>query len=86
MENAKLTFRCYTKYGLGKTHLETHYIDTGDATPKKIRYYPVSPAVQKLIYDELDRMLELDVIEETKDAAWNNRVTLVIKPGKNRLP
>ena len=60
-------------------------IDTGDARPKKMRYYPVSPAVQSLIFAELDRMLELDVIEIAKDAEWNNRTTLVIKPGKNRL-
>lgn len=50
-----------------------------------MRYYPVSPAVQKLIYDELDRMLDLDVIEIAQNAEWNNRVTLVIKPNKNRL-
>lgn len=27
LENVKQSFRCYTKYGLGKTHLETHTID-----------------------------------------------------------
>ena len=85
LENVKLSFRCYTKHGLGKTNLEKHVIDTGDARPKKMRYYPVSPAVQSLIFAELDRMLELDVIEIAKDAEWNNRTTLVIKPGKNRL-
>lgn len=85
LEHVKSYFKCYTKYGLGKTNLETHIIDTGDATPKKMRYYPVSPAVQKLTYVELDRMLELDVIEVAKEAEWNNRTTLVIKPNKNRL-
>lgn len=85
LEHVKSYFKCYTKYGLGKTNLETHIIDTGDATPKKMRYYPVSPAVQKLTYAELDRMLELDVIEVAKEAEWNNRTTLVIKPNKNRL-
>lgn len=85
LEMAKLSFKCYTKYGLGKTHLEKHTLDTGDATAKKMRYYPMSPAVQKLTYQELDRMLALDVIEVAKDSEWNNRVTLVIKPNKNRL-
>lgn len=85
LENAKLSFRCYTKYGLGKTHVESHVIDIGNAPAKKMRYYPVSPAVQKLMWDELDRMLALDVIEVSKNAEWNNRVTLVIKPNKNRL-
>lgn len=85
LEKVKEEFRCYTKFGLGKTHLEMHTIDTGDAPAKKMRFYPVSPAVQKLTYDELDRMLELDVIEPAQEASWNNRMTLVIKPGKNRL-
>lgn len=85
LENAKLEFKCYTQHGLGKTHLETHIIDTENAEPRKMRYYPVSPAIQKLTYAELDRMLELDVIEIATQAEWNNRTTLVMKPGKNRL-
>lgn len=85
LDQVKTRFRCYTKYGLGKTTLETHVIDTGYATPKKIRYYPVSPAVQNLTYAELDRMLQLDVIETAPEVVWNNRTTLVIKPNKNRL-
>lgn len=84
LDHVKEYFRCYTRYGLGKTHLESHSIDTGDAPAKKMRFYPVSPAVQKLTYAELDRMLELDVIEPAQEASWNNRMTLVIKPNKNR--
>lgn len=59
--------RFYTKFGLGKTTLEFHVVGIGDATPKKMKYFPVSPAVQKLTYAELDRMLERDVIEVAKD-------------------
>ena len=85
LEKAKSNFRCYTKFGLGKTTLEEHQIDTGDAPPKKMRFYPISPAVQALIYEELDRMMSLKVIEPAIAASWNNPMTLVRKPGKNRL-
>lgn len=62
-----------------------HFIDTGDSEPGKMRYYTVSPSVQNLMYAEIDRMLSLNVIEPAINAAWNNRVTLVIKPNRNRL-
>lgn len=43
--------------GLGKTSIMEHIINTGDAKPVKRRYYPISPAKQKVIYDEIDRMV-----------------------------
>ncbi|KAL1115120.1 hypothetical protein AAG570_007151 [Ranatra chinensis] len=42
---------------LGCTSLVEHKINTGDATPIKQRYYPVSPVVAKRIEEELDKML-----------------------------
>lgn len=71
-------------FGLGKTHLETHSIDTGDNPPIKSRYYPVSPAIQSLIDAEVDRMLKLGIIE-LSTSPWASPVTLVRKPNKNRL-
>lgn len=71
--------------GLGKTSLIKHQIDVGSATPIKQRHYPVSPAVQAVMYAELDRMLDLGVIEESQ-SAWNAPVVLVRKSnGKARL-
>lgn len=70
--------------GLGKTSLLSHHIDVGDAKPIKQRHFPVSPAVEKLLYSEVDRMLQLGVIEES-DSAWSSPVVLVQKPGKVRL-
>lgn len=70
--------------GLGRTHLEEHVINTKDSSPIKSRYYPVSPAIQHLIYEEIDRMLELGIIE-TCESPWASPVTLVRKPNKNRL-
>lgn len=84
LEKAKECFLDFDKYGLGKTHLEEHIIDTGDAVPIKQRHYPVSPAVEFLIYQELDRMLSLGVIEPSM-SAWNSPVTLVRRGEKNRL-
>lgn len=70
--------------GLGKTHLLTHSIDTGNASPIKQRHYPYSPAMQALIYEEVDRMLASDVIEES-NSDWSSPIVLVKKPGKVRL-
>lgn len=77
-------FPCFTERGLGKTCLEIHTIDTGNAVPFKERHYPVSPAVQKLMYAELDRMLSLGVIEPS-ESPWNSRVTFVQKGEKVRI-
>lgn len=77
-------FPCYARKGLGKTHLETHSIDTGNSVPVKDRFYPVSPAVQTLLYAEVDRMLDLGVIEPS-ESPWSHPVTLVRKGEKNRL-
>lgn len=61
-----------------------HHIDVGDAKPFKQRFYPVSPAVEKLLYKEIDRMLELDVIDPS-ESAWSSPMRLFLKPNKVRL-
>lgn len=77
-------FPSFTEKGLGRTKSEIHMIDTRDAVPVKSKHYPVSPAVQKLMYAELDRMLNLGVIEES-NSPWSHPVTLVRRGDKNRL-
>ena len=84
LDRVKRKFPSFALMGLGKTDIEEHVIDTGDAPPIKQRHYPVSPAVQKAMYAELDRMLEMGVIEES-NSAWNSPVVLIRKPGKDRL-
>lgn len=64
---------------LGRTDRVKHVIDTGDALPIKQRYYNVSPARQKLINEELDRMLQLGVVEPSK-SAWSSPIMLLDKP------
>lgn len=71
--------------GLGKTNVLSHSINTNDSKPVKQRHYPVSPAVEKEMYSELDRMLALGVIEES-NSPWNSPVVMVRKHcGKARL-
>lgn len=77
-------FPSFKVKGLGKTTLLSHDIDTGDAKPICQRHWPYSPAMQKIINDEIDRMLSLDVIEESI-SPWSSPLVLVQKPGKNRV-
>lgn len=78
-------FPSFATKGLGRTMLTTHIIDTGSASPIKQRHYPVSPAVQALIDQELDRMLSMGVIEES-NSAWSSPVVVVKRAnGKPRL-
>lgn len=77
-------FPSFEKQGLGRTTLITHTIDVGDAKPIKQRFYPVSPAVEKLMFSEIDRMLELGVIEPSS-SPWSSPMRLVVKPNKVRL-
>lgn len=70
---------------LGRTNILEQDIDTGNAIPTVQRYYPVAPAVQQRMHKELDRMIELDVVEPSK-SPWRSPVVLVKKAnGKDRL-
>jgi len=77
-------FPSFTVSGLGKISKLSHFIDIGDAKPVKQRHFPVSPALEKLLYAEVDRILKLGVSEES-DSAWSSPVVMVQKPGKVRL-
>lgn len=77
-------FPSFAKEGLGRTTYLKHHIDIGDAKPVKQRFYPVSPAVENLMYKEVDRMLSLGVIEPSV-SAWSSPMRLVVKPNKVRL-
>jgi len=77
-ERAKLInviscFPSFTQEGLGKTNLIEHSIDVGMAKPIKQRHFPVSPAVEKAMYAEIDRMIQLGVIEES-ESAWSSPI------------
>ncbi|XP_060536007.1 uncharacterized protein LOC132707976 [Cylas formicarius] len=65
--------------GLGYTTVATHEIVLEEnVKPIKQRYYPVSPFKQKILDEEVKKMLEMDVIEPSK-SAWSSPVLLVPK-------
>lgn len=61
---------------LGCTNSSEH--DTELLPGTKPIKLPVSPSKQKILYNELEEMLELDVIEPSK-SAWSSPVCLVPK-------
>lgn len=62
---------------LGCTTVVEHKIET-KSLPIKSRYYPVSPVIQKEIDKELNKMLELGIIEES-NSPWSSPVVMIRK-------
>lgn len=85
LDSVIAAFPSSEKEGLGRTTLVEHVIDTGEAKPIKQRFYQISPAREKILCDEIDRMLALGVIEEAEHSPWSSPGVLVIKPGKVRF-
>lgn len=65
---------------LGCTHLTEFEIQT-DSPPIKQRYYPVSHVVQQHIDSELQKMLDLGIVEESR-SPWSSPILLVRKKGR----
>lgn len=63
---------------LGRTNFIKAHIDTGDTRPFKKRQYKLSPYMLQHLNNELDKMLDLDVIEPSF-SPWNSPVLLVKK-------
>ena len=80
-------FPDFLKEGLGKTTVLEHKIEVLPGTkPIKQRYFSVSPAVEKRIHEEIDRMLQLGVIEPAPPTcSWSSPIACVQKEGKFRL-
>lgn len=65
---------------IGKTNLYTHHIDTQGSKPIKQRQYPLSPAMLKILNNEVDEMLKLDIIRPvTECSPWLSPLWLVKK-------
>lgn len=65
------------KDGISFTDLVEHTIDVGDTAPFMQKQYPASPYIQEKMYAEIDRMLELGIIEHTTCPKWLNPVIAV---------
>ncbi|XP_029112827.1 uncharacterized protein LOC114912049 [Scleropages formosus] len=63
----------------GRTTLIQHWIQPLEGGPVRSRLYRVPVHKQKVIQDELDKMLRLGIIEESH-SHWNSPVVLVPKP------
>lgn len=64
---------------IGRTHMYFHKIDTGNSSPTKQRYYPMSKFLLDDVNKEVDRMLKMDIIEEAFCCPWNSPVVAVRK-------
>lgn len=68
----------FERKGLGRTNLITHHIDTNGAEPIRQRYYRMSPEKQRILVEQVDEMLSLDVVEPC-ESAWSSPVLIVTK-------
>lgn len=67
-----------SEHRLGRTDKIVMNIDTGDTKPFKKKQYSMSPYMLKILNAELDEMLKLGVVEESK-SPWCSPVLLVRK-------
>lgn len=75
----------FAEKGLGRTNLIQHHIETTDTQPIRQRYYRMSPEKQRIITEQVDEMLDLDVIEPC-ESPWSSPVLVVgKKDGKPRV-
>ena len=66
------------RYGLGRTNLAKHTIDTGDHPPFKMATGRQGWARNRILAEEVDKMLKLGVIEPSQ-SPWSSRPVLVRK-------
>lgn len=78
LKQIKESFPISTDTKIGRTHLLTHHIDTGDSEPVVRRPYLYSPATEKKIFEEVDRWLEMGVIRPS-NSSWANPLVVVPK-------
>ncbi|KAK9688529.1 RNase H-like domain found in reverse transcriptase [Popillia japonica] len=65
---------------IGCTNLVEHTIVT-HSEPIKQRYYPISPAMQRIVNAELDKLLEQDIVERS-NSPWSSPILLIPKKDK----
>ena len=80
-EVRELLNRCNDRFSElpGRTHLASHDIDTKPGVVVRQRPYRVPEARRKAIKEEVEKMLALDVIEESY-SPWSSPIVIVPKP------
>ena len=68
-----------SKAKLGRTSLIEHEITLTDDKPFRVKQYPLSPALQKHLIEEVDEMLKLGVIQPS-NSPYRSPMLLVKKP------
>ena len=66
-------------HNLGKTHLLSHHIDTGDSPPVRTPHYKQTPAMRRETEMQIKEMLAHKIIEPS-NSAWHSPVVLIRKP------
>lgn len=79
-----MTCPSFHRKGLASTSILKHENDVGDSKTIKQKYYSVSPAVQAELYDNIDEMLRLGVINESS-SAWCSPVVIIRKPNDKKF-
>lgn len=69
----------------GRTDLVCHDIELTDSTPVRSKAYRVSPRQREILAEEINRMLELGVIEAA-ESDYTSPLILVEVPGKDPRP
>jgi len=80
VQNSKLQkvidiFPSFESEGLCFTRLIKYNIDISTAKPIKQRFCLLSPAKEKLLSVDIDRMIKINVIEEAASSPWTSQVT-----------
>lgn len=78
-------FRTLCTGELGRSNVFEHTIDTGDSLPIFQRAYPISPAIEQRMFNELQRMKKLKVVEPANSPWCQPPVLVKKKNGKDRL-
>ncbi|KAI5711278.1 hypothetical protein M8J75_015665 [Diaphorina citri] len=65
--------------GYGKTHLLEHKIRLTNETPIRQKPYNFNPKMQEIVDQEVEKMLEMDVIQPSR-SDWCNPLIMVKKP------
>lgn len=66
-------------HNIGRTHLQTHSIQTGDSLPIKCAFYRQTPEMRREIDRQVNDMLKNKVIEPS-NSAWHSPVVFIRKP------